>query len=335
MGKIEYWNPVGRAWNRMVQVLFRPFNLSKWMTIGFTAFLANCGRNSHSGSSSGGNSGSSNGAHNNVSCADVVATAQNAITTFWAEHAHTIMVVGSVVIVAVIALIVLTNWLNSRGQFMFLDNVMKNRGAVREPWHTYKKEAHSLMLFQITFGVLMTLLSLAILAGIALSIYPMLLNQQIIGNLLGSAIGLIFLLIALSMISAFVQLIASHFVVPLMYQRNLSVTGGFSAFAPIFKHHFWKLALFGLIMSLLNAAAGVAIIVGVLLTCCTALLLLIIPYIGTVALLPIFVFTRFVGPEFMRQFGDEYDLLKEFPCPPISPPEANEYPAQQMPPPLN
>jgi len=55
---------------------------------------------------------------------------------------------------------------------------------------------------------------------------------------------------------------------------------------------------------------GIALLMGILLTCCISLLVLLIPYIGTVALLPLYVFKRFIGLEFMRQFGAEYDLLQ-------------------------
>jgi hypothetical protein len=64
-------------------------------------------------------------------------------------------------------------------------------------------------------------------------------------------------------------------------------------------------------MITLNAAIGAALVLGVLLTCCTALVLLLIPYIGTVLVLPVHLFRRLIGPEFLRQFGNEYDLFAD------------------------
>jgi hypothetical protein len=37
---IAYFEPLSRAWQRMKQALFNPFNLNKWFIIGFNAFLA-------------------------------------------------------------------------------------------------------------------------------------------------------------------------------------------------------------------------------------------------------------------------------------------------------
>ena len=52
----------------------------------------------------------------------------------------------------------------------------------------------------------------------------------------------------------------------------------------------------------------IAVFVLVIFTCCIAGLLMIIPYLGAVLLLPFSVFFRSLGPEFVRQFGGEFDL---------------------------
>ncbi|MEZ5082559.1 MAG: hypothetical protein R2750_03800 [Bacteroidales bacterium] len=37
---IDYIEPLSRGWARMKKALFQPFDLAKWFTVGFTAFLA-------------------------------------------------------------------------------------------------------------------------------------------------------------------------------------------------------------------------------------------------------------------------------------------------------
>ena len=37
---ISYSEPFSRGWNRMKKALFQPFDIAKWFTVGFTAFLA-------------------------------------------------------------------------------------------------------------------------------------------------------------------------------------------------------------------------------------------------------------------------------------------------------
>ena len=38
---IHYWDPLGRGLEGMKEILVRPFDLGKWFTLGFTAWLAN------------------------------------------------------------------------------------------------------------------------------------------------------------------------------------------------------------------------------------------------------------------------------------------------------
>ena len=52
----------------------------------------------------------------------------------------------------------------------------------------------------------------------------------------------------------------------------------------------------------------IVFIIGMM-TCCIGFIVLAIPYIGAVILLPIAVFFRLLGLEFLRQFGSQYDLM--------------------------
>lgn len=318
MGKINYWTPIERAWNRMVTVLFRPFDLGKWMVIGFTAFLANCGRSSGSGSSGGGNSGGGNpfgnqgsqcGQGNDFSFREMVETVQDYCINFWEDHAALILLCTILGLLLIVAISVLVSWINSRGQFMFLDNVLKNRGAVKEPWATYRREANSLMVFQVLFEWALLFIVLILLFGIVLSVLPMLMAEQwMVSKLL--AIGFILLVLLVSgWVFSFIRMVLSQFIVPLMYQRRISVREGWSVFSALLKRNFWRFILYGLMLFVVDLVLGMAILLGILLTCCTAFLLLVIPYIGTVVVLPIYVFRRFIGVEFLRQFGEEFDVF--------------------------
>ena len=66
----------------------------------------------------------------------------------------------------------------------------------------------------------------------------------------------------------------------------------------------------------------------VLVTCCIFGIILVIPYIGTVALLPLYVALRALSLEFLAQFGPEWTMPAEAadpdsppaPAPPVAPP---------------
>lgn len=71
-----------------------------------------------------------------------------------------------------------------------------------------------------------------------------------------------------------------------MRSTNASKSGSFVLFF-----------LWTILISLGTAAAVFALVFG---TCCIAVIPLIIPYLGTVVLLPIHVFVRLLAPEFLR-----------------------------------
>ncbi len=37
---ISYFDPLSKGWRRMKEILFNPFDMTKWFMLGFTAFLA-------------------------------------------------------------------------------------------------------------------------------------------------------------------------------------------------------------------------------------------------------------------------------------------------------
>jgi hypothetical protein len=56
-----------------------------------------------------------------------------------------------------------------------------------------------------------------------------------------------------------------------------------------------------------------------LLTCCFGLILLVIPYVGTVLTLPLHTLAVYLSLEFLGQFGDDFRLLPPLPDTPLHP----------------
>jgi hypothetical protein len=133
---IEIFRPFGEAFEVMKKILFQPFDLKKWLVIGFAAWLASLGA----------------GAGGNFSCPskrDEMQKVNDAIN----HIPHPILVGGIVLLVVfVLVLIVLCAWLRARGAFMFVDCVVKNRGAVAEPWREFRTEGNSYFLFSLLVG---------------------------------------------------------------------------------------------------------------------------------------------------------------------------------------
>src|SRR6266436_9227941 len=135
--KIEIFRPFGEAFELMKKILFQPFDLKKWLVIGFAAWLASLG------AGGGGN-------FNYPSKRDEMQKVNDAIS----QIPHPILV-GAIVllVVLVLILIVLCAWLRARGGFMFVDCIVKNRRAVAAPWREFRTEGNSYFLFSLLVGL--------------------------------------------------------------------------------------------------------------------------------------------------------------------------------------
>ncbi|CAN5380197.1 hypothetical protein BH09VER1_BH09VER1_06830 [soil metagenome] len=134
----------GFAWNRMVVLLFRPFDFKRWFLMGFSAWLASF--------LTGGNSLSFNTHWPSSSPSPFSKGWQGLPAPFNSWGAETWIPVIATATLIVIALIFVFVWLGCRGQFMLLDNVVKGRSEVRVPWREFRVRANSLFrLYALAF----------------------------------------------------------------------------------------------------------------------------------------------------------------------------------------
>ena len=300
MAEIKYWNPVRIAWERMVNVLFRPFELEKWMVMGFAAWFA--------GLNAGGGSGGSGGGSQPGSFGDGLSNGKEAFIEFWAEYGTLILTIGSGVLLLCIVFGVIFAWVAARGKFVFLDNVVQNRAAIVEPWKKYRKQGNSLFLWNLAVGCISLIILLGILAICIPMAWPMFASKTNIPMGIGAIVLGICLLMIYTLCLAYLEVFVYDFVVPLMLKYDIGIRAAWSRFSVILKPRFGTFIVYGLIRSLLSTGVGMALMAAYIMTCCCLLFLAAIPYIGTVLLLPILVFYRFLGLEFMRQFGDDFSV---------------------------
>jgi hypothetical protein len=105
-------------------------------------------------------------------------------------------------------------------------------------------------------------------------------------------------------------LLISHFMVAVMYRRRCRAGEGIRAAVSLIANYPGEITLYCLFWIVLAMGAGIASCAAIVATCCIAL----IPYIGTVILLPLFVFLRAFGLRFIRQFGPDYDVWVAIPA---------------------
>jgi MFS family permease len=296
---IEYFEPLSRAWNRMKMALFKPFDLTKWFVIGFSAFLA--------GLTEGGRGPNFSNAGEDASFREFIEF-PNTAWEWLVDHPGWFIAIVSIVVV-LFALAITFTWLSSRGNFMFLDNVARDKAEIAKPWKLYKTEGNSLFLWRLCFGLICFTLFIMFFTFFfttgALIYRESHYRNVPIPFLVGMGLLFFFMLIIIGYISMFL----TSFVVPIMYKNKIKTTQAWSRFLSLFGKHAFHFILFGIFAFFLTVIFVILMLIAGLLTCCIGLLLLIIPYIGTVVSLPIWYTLRAFSLEYLAQFGPEYDVF--------------------------
>ncbi len=298
---IAYLNPLGRAWERMKQALFRPFDLHKWFVVGFNAFLA--------GLAEGYNGGGGGRSTRRASFGEFLDFPGRA-WEWLNQHPGWFATIIFIAAAAIVFLIVLL-WLSSRGKFMFLDNVVHNRAEVANPWREYRREGDALFVWRLVFSLVVIALFVAFAVFFFLTAAE--LWEESPGHRLPVSyfvgLGLIFLV--LIVVTGFVSLFLDSFVVPLMYKDRLTAIQGWRRFLALLGRHPFAFILYGFLMLGLMLLFVATVIVAGIVTCCIGWILLVIPYIGTVVTLPVWYTFRAFSLEFLGQFGPEYGLFPQ------------------------
>lgn len=280
----------------MKKILFQPFDLKRWLVIGFAAFLA---------SLSGGFSSSFNPLSHWSTREDNKAIAQS-FQEMWSAGqfewwAIALIAVGGLIILALVLALV---WVGARGRFIFTDCIVRNRAAIVAPWKELRAEANSFFLFSVL--VLLILIALAIVGVLGLAL-PLILRGD--GSRPGTA-----LLIAFCVFLFFLACLAFGFaltlqlMVPIMYRQRCRAMDAFGQTIRLTAAHPGPVLLYMLFFLVLVIAAAIISCAATCVTCCIAA----IPYVGTVVLLPIPVTLCAFSLLFLRQFGPDYNVWADF-----------------------
>ncbi len=295
---INYGDPLGKGWDRMKKILFaKPFDLNKWFVIGFSAFLAGLLNGSWSYSKS------IEKYRDQLDLNNVEYQFRNAYEWLLGHPVWAGVISGSAIII--IGLLVLFTWLSSRGKFMFLDNVVRNRAEISRPWNEYRKEGNSLFLWRLAFGIIVTGVITLLFVTLLFVFLPGLEDLDVSGIILLVAGGSFIFLMTISVI-VYIRIFLEGFIVPLMYRDRISATEAWRKFLPLLKQYFWYFVLYGLFFIVLGILVALVIIVFALATCCVGLIILAIPYIGSVVMLPVSITFRSFSVYFLEQFGEEF-----------------------------
>jgi ssDNA-binding Zn-finger/Zn-ribbon topoisomerase 1 len=288
--------PIEPALSRTGLMLFQPFDLGKWLKLGFCAFLTQlvdgCGSDLNTGWRQGGGQPPS-----------------GPQVTDWVNQNLPLVVavaLGGLLLLA--GFVALLTWLSSRGRFMFLDNIVLNRGAVVEPWRAFERLGNSLFGFSVTLTLITLLLSSGLLLLAAAIAWPDLQRgtfgpSATLALLIAGSLGLVVVITV-----AIIKFLLINFVVPTMYLRDVNVMEAWGITRrELLEGHGWQIVLYALMRLLLAIVTGAITFGLVCATCCIAAL----PYIGTVITLPLWVFLQCYTLYFMEGFGPQWRFFFE------------------------
>ena len=302
MSDFTYTAPLSRGFNRMKGLLFQPFRFGTWIIVGFAAFLG------HITESFGEYSVFSRDEMDDPG--DIGPWVEDMQTGFLDNllGAGTAAILIPAILAAVLLLIVIFAWVEARGKFVFLENVVQGRGAIQKPWAEYNREGNSLFIWKLV-------IDLALYASVILAILfclllfaPSVINKDFLPlSFAGLFIGL-WIILLLALLVLYLRLFMNDFVVPIMYKHRISFGQAWSRFLGLLRKHPGEFLLYGLFVAVL--LIGVCLVLGILgaVTCCIGFLVMSIPYVGSVILLPIHATYRAFSAEFLAQFGPEFDV---------------------------
>jgi hypothetical protein len=318
---ISITDPIGRAISRSKFITFQPFNIGKWFTLGFVAFLAmfdeGGGGNFNFRMPGGGfrtrppmppptrpTSGPI-GFYSSTSSEDF-----DQVWNWITSHIAQAVLIGIAILAIVIAIWVLIIWITSRGKFMFLEGIAQNTAEVVAPWKRYRPLGNSLFKFRAAFAALSFCVMMLICLVVLLVAMPDIRGRRFGSNAIAAlVIGLVLFLPA-GIFLGLIELVTRNFVTHIMYATGQPVMAAWGEFRQsVLPGNHGKFILFFLMQVLLAIAVGIMQALIGCATCCIGLL----PYLSSVIALPLLVFTRAYPIYFLQQFSPRYEIIVEPP----------------------
>jgi len=280
--------------------LLFPFRFERWLTLGFVAFLDQCGRGGVGGAWPGSPPGGGfPGTGNGSGSGDL-----SNLGSWFTAHLGLIVGVAVGVLVVVVILVAVMLWIGSRATFVYIEDVATGRAELSRPWAAHAERANSY--FAWRFGLAAALLgAIALLVALAGAAAFLIARGGGAGAALG-AVALIllvpvFLLVLLAGGLAAVAL--RDFVAPLQMHGQVACGPAVRLFVSLLRAHPVPFLLYLVLKIVFGVAQGIVILIAACFTLCCILL----PVVTQTALQPLFFFERAWSLCLLRQMG--YDLI--------------------------
>lgn len=278
-----------------------PFRFERWLALGVAAFLDQCGRTQAGFSTRFPMSWSEphrGGEHPSTELSTAAA--------WLGAHVMLVMAIAAVALVVVLCLTALVLWINSRGVFMYLDDVATGRSDVTRPWREHAEKADSY--FAWSFGLTLG----ALTGGIVLLVPAALVILRMVQGSGGFnfSVGVVTMLVVLGglffifvLAFALATLALRDFVAPIQMKTGMSCGAAIGVFLGLLRLHPGAFAVYVLLKIVFALVLAFVVMVAACVTCCCAL----VPVVTQTLLQPAFYFERAWSVFLLRPLG--YDLV--------------------------
>jgi hypothetical protein len=271
---ISVLKPLMPSFRKTGELVFRSFSLLKWLMLSFAAWLANLGLGESLG-------------YRTFHVKEIFRRV---------KHPEAVIIYIGLVLI----LWILTVWVSSRGKFVFLEDVAAAGHGLKVPWRKFAAEGDSLFYFRIVLALFLVL-SVVVLIFF-LQLFSLFLHLAGRGAAPGSAA--ILTVVVLSIFWAAFYRLLEDFIIPFMYLKRLKAKEAAALFFSFFKRHQKYFYLYLVFQIIIGFGALCMIYLVNLIT----FRILLLPFVSTAVLLPVYVFVRVYPLNFLRQFGEEYDV---------------------------
>jgi len=292
----------GDAFEHTRRLLF-PFQFDRWLTLGFVAFLDQCGRGGVGGTMPGG-PGFPGGGGGGTGGGSGAGGGLSDLGAWFTAHLGLIVAVAAGVLVVVVLLAALVLWIGSRATFVYLEDVATGRAELSRPWRDHAERAQSY--FAWRFGLAAALLgAVALLVVVAVGAFFLMARGGRGGMVLGGIllVALVPTLILILLAGGLSAMALRDFVAPLQVHSGLACGPAVRLFLSLLRLHPLAFVLYVLLKVVFGLVQGVVLLAAACLTCCCVL----IPVVTQTALQPLFFFERAWSLYLLRRMG--YDVL--------------------------
>ncbi len=287
-----------RAYARTVSLLFKPFDMTRWFSMGFCAWLAHLGSTQSGNFNSMGKDGAGNLKVQLDGVLDKISTAS-------LQPGVVALTVGLALLSLLFGLWLCS--LRSRGDFMFLHRWYRPDAPIRQCWQAAQAAGRELFVWRLAFFLVAFLLfALDAAAAYSLVLRPYLAAGKVwSGALLTPTVACATAAVLLGVAVQLVAHLAKAFVVPVMYWQGVTAARAWLVVFALCNQYPGAVVGYLVWGFLCGLAAGAALGLFGLLTCCIGFIPMILPYFGAVMLLPVYLFFRGYAVCFLSQWRAE------------------------------